>query len=278
MMKMFWLAVALFLTVPTAHALLDIAPWYPQETNYIFECSADGFDADRYDWDFGDGEKLIDITESSVYHTYTVPGTYEVSCTASANGLVDVELLRIIVPNVSADTAPVNGTSVAITIAPWYPQEAAYVFFCEAEGFEPDHYDWSFGDGSKLYDLTENNVYHVFESGEYDVSCVASAGEAVAEDQMHLIIRGIPEEPTPIHEADLSIAAWFPQGTNYVFVCETSAFDAEEYLFEFGDGEKLSLARNDVWHTYTAPGEYDVACTAKNGEMLAKDSMTIVVE
>jgi uncharacterized surface protein with fasciclin (FAS1) repeats len=55
---------------------LTVAPWYPQGVDYVFICSPE---AETYDWFFGDGDKLIGITESTVFHRYE-PGTYTVTC------------------------------------------------------------------------------------------------------------------------------------------------------------------------------------------------------
>ncbi len=71
-------------------------------------------------------------------------------------------------------TTPVNETAqtTTLSIAPWFPQGGNYVFICNA-GFTATSYDWTYGDGSKLLDYSQNNVYHSYASGNYDVTCTA---------------------------------------------------------------------------------------------------------
>jgi len=70
--------------VPTVveNATLSIAPWYPQGLNYIFRCDVNGFTAATYSWDFGDGQKMMDVANSNVWHTFSASGPYIVECAA----------------------------------------------------------------------------------------------------------------------------------------------------------------------------------------------------
>jgi len=260
--------LAALFALPFAAAGLEIAPWYPQGNSYVFLCSIPDT---SYDWDFGDGEKLYDIAESSVYHTFESPGTYEVYCEAGG----ERHLLRVKVGTEEL-VPPVDGASAKVSIAPWYPQENRYVFICEEDGFEATSYDWDFGDGHKIYDLPFDNVFHEFSSeGDYLVSCTASDG-LTRVGASTLIVGGIPEVPTELSDVELSVAPWFPQGLDVVFNCD-AGFDAEEYLFEFGDGSSLKVDFDNVYHTFPASGGYEVTCTAKKGEMVGKDSLFVEV-
>jgi hypothetical protein len=56
-----------------------------------------------------------------------------------------------------------------------YPKGADYVFVCEADS---ETYDWSYGDGEKLYDVKNKDTYHTFTaSGTYSVTCSTESGE-----------------------------------------------------------------------------------------------------
>ena len=92
------------------------------------------------------------------------------------------------------------------------------------------------------------------------------------------VLRALREEPTPLEDATLSVAPWYPQGLDVVLWCHTDAFTPEEYLYEFGDGQKLTLAADNVYHTFPAEGEYEVTCTPKKGELLAKATLMVDVQ
>jgi plastocyanin len=78
--------------------------------------------------------------------------------------------------------------------------------------------------------------------------------------------------------ADLTIDPSFPQGDNYVFACTPQGFSATNYNWYFGDGQILFNVTNDnVYHTFSGPGEYHVACTALGGNKWATDAMDITV-
>lgn len=70
-------------TVPTPVGSLRIAPWYPKGSHYVFICDVPTPASGRYDWRFGDGEKLLGIRNRDVYHIFKRSGTYDVTCGAA---------------------------------------------------------------------------------------------------------------------------------------------------------------------------------------------------
>ena len=281
--------VTMIFVIAAASATADgggvsIMPWYPQGSNYVFVCNA-GFPATSYDFSFGDGQKLFDLTTNNVYHTFTQNGVYEVSCGASDQNYSEVYLLRVSV-GTEQTVAPIDNQSATLEIAPYFPQGPNgldYVFDCNAQGFTPTSYDWNFGDGQKLYDMPVNNVFHRFDQGgPYTVNCAASNSEyRVGASQ--IIAGGIPETPfppgngtptpptnttppvTPNATVVLSVAPYFPQAGNYVFICAAAGITPTSYDWQFGDGSQLlGMSANNVWHSY-APGNYTVSCTATDG-------------
>jgi hypothetical protein len=64
-------------------ATLSIAPYYPKNASYVFECTANNFTATNYYWYFGDDEFQPNSTNQNVYHTYAANGDYTVACTAT---------------------------------------------------------------------------------------------------------------------------------------------------------------------------------------------------
>ncbi len=67
-------------SIPTPAGSLRIAPWYPKGSHYVFICDVPTPVSGRYDWRFGDGEKLLGIRNRDVYHIFKQSGTYDVTC------------------------------------------------------------------------------------------------------------------------------------------------------------------------------------------------------
>jgi len=74
---------------------LTIAPYYPQGWDYVFDCNTPGWTPTSYDWYFGDGQKLINITNQNVYHTYTAAGKYKVMCVATDGTHTSMAKLKV---------------------------------------------------------------------------------------------------------------------------------------------------------------------------------------
>jgi uncharacterized low-complexity protein len=75
-------------------ATLSIAPFFPQDGNFTFICTANGFTATNYTWYFGDGGFLPQIANNVVFHHYA-PGSYTVACRADAPGEFAVAAIPI---------------------------------------------------------------------------------------------------------------------------------------------------------------------------------------
>jgi len=268
-------------TANSTNGSLSIAPWYPQGMNYIFVCNP-SFGATSYDWNFGDGQKLFDVSNKNVWHTYSAAGEYEVTCTATTGSRIETNILRIKAGTVQ-DIPPSGNTSVSLDIAPYFPQGLngnEYVFNCNANSFIPTSYDWNFGDGQKLFDVSNKNVWHKYLPGSYSVECSATSGAITKIGETQINVKGTQEQPTQVLNASVSIAPYFPQGMNYIFLCGTNAFSASTYTWDFGDGQKLfDVSNNNVWHTYSTRGTYTVKCDAKDstGTQLAKGVLTVTV-
>ncbi|MFW5746800.1 MAG: PKD domain-containing protein, partial [Nanoarchaeota archaeon] len=183
--------------------ILKVDAWYPQQNKYVFICD---HEADSYDWDFGDGQKLWDVEEQSVYHEFA-PGDYTVACVARDD---DEHVTGYLGIRVEGDPRHPPDGYVDVLVAPWYPQQAGdmyhYVLICDKEA---DSYDWEFGDGTKLFDLPSADVFHTYPAGEeFDVTCVAKTdGEEYVGHRELMVPDAVDEEiiddgvnETPINE------------------------------------------------------------------------------
>ena len=64
-----------------------------------------------------------------------------------------------------------------MTVKAPYPKGMEYVFECHAKGFKPTGYDWDFKDGEKLFDIKNDNVFHIYtRSGLFVPACTAADG------------------------------------------------------------------------------------------------------
>lgn len=75
---------------------------------------------------------------------------------------------------------------------------------------------------------------------------------------------------------DLRIKPWYPQGRNYIFICDESGYTATSYNWIFGDGHKQTTSVDNVYHTYANAGGYTVQCTA-TGSVSRSDTLAINV-
>lgn len=87
-------------------------------------------------------------------------------------------------------STPTNTTSsVALSIAPWYPQGSSYVFRCTTSGYIPTAYNWIFGDGQKQLNSINKDVYHTYSlPGKYTVQCNARNSETSLWDSLNVTV------------------------------------------------------------------------------------------
>jgi cysteine-rich repeat protein len=82
---------------------------------------------------------------------------------------------------------------------------------------------------------------------------------------------------TTTSSVDLRVKDWYPQGRNYVFVCDESGYAATQYKWNFGDGQQQTTTVDNVYHSYTSSGSKTVSCTATGGGVTKTDTLPISV-
>ena len=140
------------------------------DTAHFTAVPGDAVGAVTYVWNFGDGGTLT-TNEAAVAHKYTVPGSYEVSVTATCDaGTATYEFenpIRVLAFSVdfsrSADVAIVSNS---------------VTFLADTESAVPVTYTWSFGDGTTNVTAATEIVHAYAVSGQYEVSVVADGGAA----------------------------------------------------------------------------------------------------
>jgi len=125
--------------------------------------------ADRYDWDFGDGRTS---TLESPEMTFNTPGTFDITLTArdiaSSKSDVIVKQLIISPPDPVADFT-MSGTTVT----------PATISF-NNNSINADRYQWDFGDGRTS--IQENPVMAFNTYGEFEITMVARMGSTSKSD------------------------------------------------------------------------------------------------
>jgi hypothetical protein len=127
---------------------------------------------------------LNGIVQAATGASYTFPGSFTTNGTHNVTTIVTSSQNTIrktwtLTVNDTPQAPPpntTNGTSVTLSIAPWFPQGRSYVFVCNATGFTPTSYDWVFGDGNKQLNSANKDVYYTYAaSGPYTVQCTAKS-------------------------------------------------------------------------------------------------------
>ncbi len=190
-------------------------------------------------WDFGDGQSA---TESNPIHTYTTPGTYEVSvvstndCGQVSNTLaISVSLLPS--ANISADNTAICA------------QET--VSFSDVSGNDVTSWNWSFPGGTPSTSTLQNPVVSYNQAGTYDVSLTITnrSGSDTQTFDNYVAVTGTPE-------ADYE----FTQDGNRLNLMNLTA--GTSTLWTISDG--TSYTTSEVSHVFDSNGTYQVTLDVMN--------------
>lgn len=205
-----------------------------------------------YLWDFGDGN--TSVVKNPTY-TYTEPGTYSVSLTASnAGGLTFTEIKQNII--VVAEPPVVDftvGPKVQV-----FPNSMVTIENRSLTQTSAPSYLWDFGDG--IYTIEESPDFHIYEfPGEYFVKLSVTEKACTSIDSVWITV----EEPLPaIVDFDFK-PGYGCAPVTVEFVNQTVGAEEDSYVWNFGDGSAESYEKNPK-HTYHKPGVYSVSLRAKN--------------
>jgi PKD repeat protein len=121
-------------------------------------------------WEFGDGVTRTTNTPI-VYHQYTVPGTYTVTCTLTTNPVTTTGNVKSIQVVINDDlVVPVDFTSDVRTGT--FPLTVHFINL--TADISGTTWTWTFGDGYSSYD---RNPTHTYAEGTYDVTLQASSSQ-----------------------------------------------------------------------------------------------------
>ncbi len=191
-------------------------------------------------WDFGDGSSSSQAIPS---HTYSAPGIYQVSLTATSpagctNGYPLNDKVRVYAP-VAAFTSDVTSGCPPLTVNFTNNSSGASVFF------------WDFGDGTTS---TVQHPAHIYQNaGSYTVTLIVTDATGCSDTLVTPTAYNVAQAvvnyvPPP------TFTGCAPYPVNF-----SDASGAASYLWDFGDGTTSTAA--NPYHIYTEPGTYVVALT-----------------
>ncbi|MFB6229988.1 MAG: PKD domain-containing protein [Salinibacter sp.] len=145
----------------------------------------------EYQWRLGDGETASGLTVS---HTYSQPGTYEVTFTARNDAGRARQSCTV-----NATPAPQPAVIASIDATPNPVDECGTVRFSSTvEGDRPITYNWTFSDGTKASGESTTRTYE--EPGEYTVRLDASNDVGKDTDTVAVRVNQPPAVCTTIGE------------------------------------------------------------------------------
>jgi len=193
-------------------------------------------------WDFGDGSNG---QGANVTHTWSSPGTYLVSLTATNEAGSDT-----IAKQITVDPLPPNPPTAAFTFQSASVPVNAVVAFSDSSTGTPTSWSWNFGDNSAA--SSSQSPTHAFANpGTYTVTLTASnAGGSDSTSRTITVI----DPPT----------ASFTHTVNQLGVVfsDTSQNGPTSWAWDFGDGSGSSV--QNPTHTYAVAGNYPVKLVTSN--------------
>jgi PKD repeat protein len=198
--------------------------------------------ATSYLWNFGDSSNS---TEENPTHTYSAPGTYTVTLTAT-NSCGTVSSTKTVEIAGAAPTANFKTTDGQAGCLPFT------VTFDDLSTGNPTTWNWSFPGGTPATSTQQKPTVTYSQAGVYDVVLVAGNtwGNNTATKSKFIEVQPFP-------------TAAFTFTTNGGTVSfSNSSTNATQYSWNFGDN-KTSTETNPT-HTYATNGTYTVLLTALN--------------
>ena len=196
-------------------------------------------------WDFGDGTT---DRGQNVSHSWSTPGTYLVTLTASNSaGSTEATTRVIVIPPPPPPVASFSRSPATIITD-------TVVAFTDTSSGNPTSWTWDFGDGTSS---TASSPTHVFAAaGSYTVVLTASNSGGSSSASVTLTV----QPPAPV--ASFTFAPSAPLTGQPVDFTDASTNQPTSWTWDFGDGT-TSTDRNPT-HSYATPGPKTVTLTATN--------------
>ncbi len=244
----------------------------PLEVAFMGSASTDDVAITSYSWDFKDGATS---TEEDPTHTFTTPGTYEVSLTVEdEEGLTDTASITIEVAE-PPNEAPVASASASPTMG----QAPLLVYFTGSSSTDDEaitSYMWDFKDG---FTSAVPDPAHTFTTaGTYEVELTVWDEEGLTD----MALVSITVDPPP-NEAPVAVVSATPVSGNAPlrvrFNGEGSYDDTAITVYTWSLGDGTVSSEMNPQHVYTQAGVYGVTLMVQDAEGLTDTaSLTITVD
>ncbi len=200
-------------------------------------------------WTFGDG---CTSSAQNPFHTFTMPGSYAVSLTASNADGSDTET--------KAGFVTVNGYApvAAFTGSPTSGSVPLTVTFIDQSTNTPTAWSWNFGDGGTS--TTRNPIHQYTATGTYTVTLTATNafGSDPETKSGYITVTAAGQAPVAAFTGSPTTGS-APLTVQFT---DQSSGSPTSWSWNFGD-RKTSTAQNPS-HSYTKKGTYTVTLTVTN--------------
>ncbi len=197
-----------------------------------------------YEWDFGDGNS---DTGATVSHTYSSPGSYQATITATNSVGYDTTTTLVQVDSL------INGLA-AENDGPTTLGDSTHLTATISGGSNVS-YEWDFGDWNGD---TGAEVSHAYAApGEY--TAIVTATNSVSQESTTTMVE---IQDVPINGLAAANSSPTLLGDTTFLTATISSGSNVDYEWNFGDGNSDTGAEVD--HIYTSLGEYTAVVTATN--------------
>ncbi|MES9991383.1 MAG: PKD domain-containing protein [Candidatus Thiodiazotropha sp.] len=222
-----------------------------------------------YDWTFGDGTSGVGLSPT---HTYTSPGTYNVTLTVTDNNnAVDSD-------DTSVSIEPGNQPPTANPSGPYAANVGEELLFDGTASSDADgdiiSYEWDFGDGTTATGATPSHTY--LAAGSYNVTLTVTddgnlSGSGVTTATIGAVNKMAPKAvANGPYSGTVNIEMTFnSDGSN------DPDGSIVSYSWDFGDGNTATEA--NASHTYTDEGTFIVTLTVIDNDGLMDTDTTNAV-
>jgi PKD repeat protein len=201
-----------------------------------------------WDWDFGDGTSHA-ATRDVASHTFSSPGAYTVTLTASGPGGTS---------SISSTVTAYAPLSADFSASPWSSDAGTTVSFTDLSTGSPSSWSWDFGDGGSASAL--QNPTHIFAApGTYHVTLTATG----------------PGGSSP-RTRDVT-AAWATGAGSFAAVLGSNGANPDHIIYRW-NGDLIGASGAAGWYNEPTSGVLSVvtpgAALPPNGATLAQITAT----
>ncbi|XP_061765809.1 polycystin-1 [Nerophis ophidion] len=218
-------------------------------------------------WDFGDESKAVQGTDRKVEHVFTSAGVYNITlCANNSLSVLHTWLVVEVMEEISRLSVSYDGPSELGSVTKIRAKVATGTALI---------WDFDFGDGSKLGNLTNGTVYHEYDfPGNYTVGVTVS--NSVSHGQQFISVA--------VYE--LAVVGMLPAecittGRSTEFTALVSG-KVSMLAFHWLFGEELPgvvmEGRFTATHTFSSPGAYSVNLTVHSSNSTVSYNSTVCVE